>query len=200
VQVWQGNLDGSLPTLLADDLNWLGDVVFDPVDKHVYIASLGDRKIIRMNADGTELKDFLVGILPPSRMYLDAKDRQLYWTSNGRSRLDRIKLDGTGREAVLENLPAAALGIGIDSVEKKVYWTSPRGALFCSKLDGSERQQLLGGLNQPDGLAIDVENRKLYWAESGKVSQANLDGSMPELLVSGKTNLYSSLEILPPAE
>jgi hypothetical protein len=133
-------------------------------------------------------------------MYLDAKDRKLYWASHGQPRLDRVKLDGTGREAVLENLPGVAFGFGIDPVEKKVCWTAPRGALFCSKLDGSERQQLLGGLTNPDGLAIDVENRKLYWAEMGKVSQANLDGSMPELLVSGKTNLYSSLEILPPAE
>lgn len=198
VQLWQGNLDGTLPTLLADDLNWVGDVVFDPVDKHVYIASMGDSKIIRMNADGTDRKDFLVGIPRPSRMYFDAKDRKLYWASNELPRIDRINLDGSGREAALENLPGVAHGFGVDPAEKKIYWIAQRGALFSAKLDGSERQQLLGGLNNPDGLAIDVENRKLYWAEKGKVSQTNLDGSSPEALVSDKTDLYSSLEILPP--
>lgn len=198
VQLWQGNLDGTLPTLAADDLNWVGDVVFDPVDKHIYIASMGESKIIRMNADGTERKDFLAGIPRPSRMYLDAKDRKLYWASNELPRIDRIQLDGSGREAVLENLPGVAFGFGVDPAEKKIYWIAQRGAMFSAKLDGSDRQQLLGGLNNPDGLAIDVENRKLYWAEKGKVSQANLDGSSPESLVSDKTDLYSSLEILPP--
>ncbi|HEV7226535.1 MAG TPA: hypothetical protein VGN42_27765, partial [Pirellulales bacterium] len=183
-----------------EGFNWTGDVAFDPVDKQLYVSSLGDAKIIRMNADGTDRKDFVAGIPAPSRLYLDVKNRKLYWASNGQPRIDRINLDGTGREAALENLPGVAFGFGIDPVEQKIYWTTPRGALFCSKLDGSERQQLFGGLNQPDGLAIDVENRKLYWAESGKLSQANLDGSQPETLVSGKSNLYSSVEILPPAE
>lgn len=200
VELWQGKLDGSLPTLLADDLNWVGDVVFDPVDKHLYVSSLGDAKIVRMNADGSERKDFLAGLPPPSRLFIDAENRKLYWVSNSLPRLDRISLDGSGREAVITNLPGVAFGFGIDPVEQRVYWTFPGGVLYRSKLDGSERQQLFKGLNQPDGLAVDVDNRKLYWAEKGKISQSNLDGSGLEVLVSGKSDLYSSLEILPPAE
>jgi sugar lactone lactonase YvrE len=200
VELWQGKLDGSIPTLLADDLNWVGDVAFDPLDKHVYVSSLGDAKIIRMNVDGSERKDFLAGLPPPSRLLVDAKNRKLYWASNGQPRLDRVSLDGSAREAVLTNLPGVAFGFGIDPVEQMVYWTFPGGALYRSKLDGSERQQLFKGLNQPDGLAIDADNRKLYWAEKGKISQSNLDGSGLEVLVNGKSDLYSSLEILPPAE
>ena len=200
VELWQGKLDGSLPSLLADDLNWVGDVVFDPVDKKVYVSSLGDAKIIRMNADGSERQDFLVGLPPPSRLYVDAKNRKLYWASNGLPRLDRVNLDGSGREAVLTNLPGVVFGFSIDPLEQKIYWTSPKGALHRAKVDGSEREQLVNGLNQPDGLAIDVDNRKLYWAEKGKISQSNLDGSGMEVLVSGKSDLYSSLEILPPGE
>lgn len=40
IELWQGKLDGSLPTLLATDLNWVADVMFDPVDKKVYVSSL----------------------------------------------------------------------------------------------------------------------------------------------------------------
>lgn len=200
VELWRGNLDGSEPKLLVDDLHWSGDVVFDPVDKHVYVASIGDAKILRMNADGTERKDFVVDIPQPSRMVLDAKDRKLYWASNSQPRIDRVNLDGTRREAVLTSMPGVAFGFGIDPTEKKIYWTSPAGALYSSMLDGSDRRQLFNGLNHPDGLAIDVENRKLYWAEQGKLSQANLDGSVPETLVSDKSNLYTSIEILPPGD
>jgi hypothetical protein len=200
VELWQGKLDGSLPTLLANDLNWTGDVVFDPVDKKVYVSSLGDAKIIRMNADGSERQDFLAGLPPPSRLYLDVENRKLYWASNSLPRLDRVNLDGSGREAVLTDLPGVAFGFGIDPVDQKVYWTSPLGTLHRAKLDGTEREQLAQGLDQPDGLAIDVDNRKLYWAERGKIRQSNLDGSGVEVLASGKSDLYSSLEILPPKE
>jgi len=200
VELWQGKLDGSLPILLANDLNWIGDVVFDPVDKKVYVSSLGDAKIICMNADGSQRRDFLVGVPPPSRLYLDAKNRKLYWASNSLPRLDRVNLDGSAPEPVLTDLPGVAFGFSIDPVEEKVYWTSPQGTLHRAKLDGSQREQLVSGLNQPDGLAIDVDNRKLYWAEKGKISQSNLDGSGVEVLASGKSDLYSSLEILPPKE
>ncbi|HEV3340553.1 MAG TPA: hypothetical protein VG125_09355 [Pirellulales bacterium] len=200
VELWQGKLDGSLPTRLADDLNWVGDVVFDPVDKRVYVASLGDAKIICMNADGSERHDFLVGLPPPSRLYLDVENRKLYWASNSLPQLDRVNLDGSGREAALTDLPALAFGFSIDPVDQKVYWTSPRGTLHRANLDGTEREQLATGLNQPDGLTIDVDNRKLYWAEKGKISQSNLDGSGVEVLASGKSDLYTSIEILPPKE
>jgi sugar lactone lactonase YvrE len=200
VELWQGKLDGSLATLIANDLNWIGDVAFDPVDKKVYVASLGDAKIMRINADGSERQDFLVGLPPPSRLYLDAENRKLYWTSNSLPRIDRVNLDGSGREAVLTDLPGVAFGFSIDPVDQKIYWTSPRGTLHRAKLDGTEREQLASGLNQPDGLTIDVDNRKLYWAERGKISQSNLDGSGIEVLANGKSDLYTSLEILPPKE
>jgi sugar lactone lactonase YvrE len=200
VQLWQGKLDGSMPILLADGLHWTGDVVFDPIDQMVYVSSLGDAKIICLNADGSQQRDFLTGLPPPSRLYLDVENRKLYWASNDQPRIDRVNLDGSGREEVLTDLPGTAFGFSIDPGDQMIYWTSPSGTLHRAKLDGSQRQQLAGGLDQPDGLALDVENRKMYWAEKGKVRQANLDGSGIEVLVSGKSELYSSLEILPPAE
>lgn len=199
-QLWQGKLDASDAVLLADGLHWVGDVVFDPIDQKLYVSSIGDAKIIRMNANGSDRQDFVVGIPPPSRLCLDLENRKLYWATHAQPRIDRVNLDGLGREAVLTNLPGSAFGMSIDPVDTMIYWTSTSGTLQRAKLDGSQRQQIASGLAQPDGLAVDVENRKLYWVEKGKISQANLDGSGAEVLVSGKSELYSSLEILPPAE
>lgn len=199
-QLWQGNLDGGERTLLADDLKWVGDVAFDPVDKHVYVSSIAEAKVIRFNADGTERTDFLVGIHKPSRLYVDVKERKLYWAGHDQRRIDCVKLDGSERQAVLENLPGVSYAFVIDPVERRIYWSFPGGVIYRSNLDGSEREPLASGLDQPDGLAIDADNRKLYWVERGKLSQSELDGGQPEALVTGKSNLYSSLEILPAAE
>ncbi|HWB13458.1 MAG TPA: hypothetical protein VG826_29810 [Pirellulales bacterium] len=58
----------------------------------------------------------------------------------------------------------------------------------------------MSGLSDVDGLAIDADNQKLYWTERGRISQANLDGSNIELLVTGKTAQYGSLVVLPPKD
>ena len=59
---------------------------------------------------------------------------------------------------------------------------------------------LAEGLKQPDGLACDPDNRKLYWTENGKLCQANADGTRTETLVSQKTGQYASILVLPPKE
>jgi sugar lactone lactonase YvrE len=102
----------------------------------------------------------------------------------------------TGR-LLLALLAAANSGWCLD--EKAIYWTFPGGDLYRVRLEDGRHERLLQGLTNPDGLAIDFDNRKLYWAENGKISQANLDGTNVELLVKGKTTQYSSLEIFPPA-
>lgn len=199
-QVWGAGIDGANPRMLADGIHWAGDLVVDPAAGKLYVASLGDGKIIEIQADGSGKRDFLTDIAPPRQMLVDATHRQLYWTSNSMPRIDRINLDGTGRAAVLTKMPGVAFGFALDPEEKTIYWTFPAGALYRSRLADGRHERLLQGLTNPDGLAIDLDNRKLYWAENGKISQANLDGTNVELLVKGKTTQYSSLEIFPPAD
>lgn len=199
-QVWGAGIDGADPRMLADKIHWAGDLVVDSAEGKLYVASIGDGKIIEIQADGSGQRDFLTDIAPPRQMFVDGEHRQLYWTSNGVPRIDRINLDGTRREAVLTKMPGVAFGFALDPDEKTIYWTFPAGHLYRSRLDDSRHERLLQGLTNPDGLAIDLDNRKLYWAENGKISQANLDGTNVELLVKGKTTQFSSLEIFPPAD
>ena len=73
---------------------------------------------------------------------------------------------------------------------QKLYWTDwGTDRIQRSNLDGSGVENLVvgGGLNGPDGLALDVAGGKLYWADAGasKIQRANLDGSNVEDLVTG---------------
>ena len=45
--------------------------------------------------------------------------------------------------------------------------------------------------NEPRGIALDLVGGKLYWSDrqSGNIGRANLDGSSPEIIVSGLNNL-----------
>ena len=64
----------------------------------------------------------------------------------------------------------------------KVYWTEKTGessgTINSADLDGSDVTELKGIQSVPIGIAVDTENRKLYWTNSrGRIQSANLDGS-----------------------
>ncbi|MDE2997538.1 MAG: dockerin type I domain-containing protein [Gemmatimonadota bacterium] len=72
----------------------------------------------------------------------------------------------------------------------KLYWTDwGTDKIQRSNLDGSGIEDLVtgGGLDGPDGMALDMAGGKMYWTDAGtnKVQRANLDGSGVEDLVTG---------------
>jgi sugar lactone lactonase YvrE len=70
-----------------------------------------------------------------------------------------------------------------------VYWTDKdRGLIQRRFLAGGPAMTLLTreqGLQQPYGLAIDRLRNRLYWADSGAIYSARLDGTDVKVLVSG---------------
>jgi hypothetical protein len=69
-----------------------------------------------------------------------------------------------------------------------MYWADEDwGTIHRANLDGSGVETVLGGLDDPIGIALDVPAGKMYWTEEGSESirRANLDGSGVEHLVSG---------------
>lgn len=78
---------------------------------------------------------------------------------------------------------------------EKLYWREAQAddsgiIIKRSDLDGTNIEQLITiptALSNPYGLALDVGNGKMYWAEreNGKIRRANLDGSNPEDILTG---------------
>ena len=69
-----------------------------------------------------------------------------------------------------------------------MYWTDVgTDKIQRSNLDGSNVQDVVTGLNNPFGIALDVAGGKMYWTDAGtdKIQWANLNGSDVEDLVTG---------------
>ena len=68
----------------------------------------------------------------------------------------------------------------------KMYWTDTGSdRIQRSNLDGSDVRDIITGLQDPRGIALDVAGGKMYWADRGtdKIQRSNLDGSHLEDLV-----------------
>ncbi len=82
---------------------------------------------------------------------------------------------------------------GMTYGDSKMYWTDKdAGIIKRADLDGSSIENIISGLAQPRGIAIDITCGKIYWCERGDiphlvamVRRANLDGTDIETLVSG---------------
>lgn len=74
----------------------------------------------------------------------------------------------------------------------KMYWTDyVAGKIQRANLDGADVEELLTGLHMPFGIALDLVNEKMYFAENDvgaavtQISRANLDGTGVEVLITG---------------
>ncbi|MBI4553738.1 MAG: hypothetical protein HY710_15845, partial [Candidatus Latescibacteria bacterium] len=81
--------------------------------------------------------------------------------------------------------------------QSKIYWThinDPSGPGFNeierANLDGTGLEEVLTGLTEPVGIALDVAAGKMYWTDDSdsKIRRANLDGTGVEELVTGLLN------------
>jgi hypothetical protein len=72
-----------------------------------------------------------------------------------------------------------------------MYWTdTSTDSLWRADLDGGNQTQLLTGLNFPNGLAMDVANGWLYYAENSRISRLDVVGLGTEVVVDGVSQPY----------
>lgn len=120
--------------------------------------------------------------------------RYLYFTNPSVSSptIDRIKLDGTGHEVVVDSLLMTPEGITIDYKAQRLYWADSRvgtsgGRIESIGLDGKDRKIVVErNTMQPFGLAVDEE--AIYWTDTNnnglyKFLKGQDPETVPEILV-----------------
>ncbi|ANM30016.1 hypothetical protein ABI59_11200 [Acidobacteria bacterium Mor1] len=85
----------------------------------------------------------------------------------------------------------------------KIYWTDFEGdRLQRANLDGTAVETLItSGLNEPNGIALDVAGDAIYWTEfnGGRIRRAALDGSNQTDLISSGISLSEGIALDIPA-
>lgn len=126
---------------------------------------------------GADVKVFIPGV--ENAMSLAVGGEKIYWTaqtSETRGTVNSANLDGTGAKPLhKESLWGVPVGIAVDTVGSKLYWTDAVGRLQSANLDGSGIQNVLRDLTQPRDLAL--ADGKAYWTQgNGSVRFVNLTG------------------------
>jgi DNA-binding beta-propeller fold protein YncE len=81
--------------------------------------------------------------------------------------------------------------IAIDVIGDKIYWAT-RDNIQRANLDGTNVQDVVTGLDEPENIAVDVSGGKIYWSiEYGdRIQRANLDGTHVQDVVTGLHSPY----------
>lgn len=108
-------------------------------------------------------------------------------TTSSSDEIEHIVLSHVSNENIL--------GIAVDPLEEMIYWTDSKNRKIYRKLIGAaaEIEVIHDFTNEesiPDGIAIDVCRRKLYWSNSNhkdaSIERSNLNGEKRETLINSK--------------
>ena len=193
-----------------------GKIYWQRLDIHPTYEGATDF-ILRADLEGSNVEE-VVAALSAERVHpgpLDIGGDKMYWVGGGT--IYRTELDGT-------NTVALVTGVGplwkfaLDLAGGKMYWMEDndpvgreskhiRGAIRRADLDGSNVQDLQGGIRAPwhFDFDLDVVGGKIYWTDGdsgkwsdpdGSIQRSNLDGSDVEVLFTGR--LSSSIALYTP--
>ncbi|VDM47866.1 unnamed protein product [Toxocara canis] len=191
-----------LPYAGADLQEWkIMHVDYDPIDKKLYFIDGEAGVIRRCKFDGSEEEEFIKdGVTPKSEaLAIDWLNRNIYWLDANIAQIKIQSLVGGYRQTVVSHGLKQPRGLAVDPDGGYIYfsdWHESTSRIERAWLDGTHRMVLIAleGDAWPNGIAIDSEHNRIYWAEGRRSlikSAALHDGSDVTVFSSGNT-LYSN--------
>lgn len=167
---------------------------FDFADNKLFFTQIRPwAKIGWMMADSPDVGSMNTiisrGINPEGVAY-DWTQRKIYWTDSANNSIYAMNLDAT--ELVMIARVERPRAIVLDPCNGTLYYTDwgrfgTSGKIFRTTMAGSLKRAIIDkDLSQPSGLAIDYEERMLYWTDAvrEKIERSTMDGKNREVLVS----------------
>src|ERR1700682_4028148 len=156
-----------------------------PNSGRLFFLDLGGGRVCTANPDGSGLKTIVSeGRKLPDGLIVDPEAAHIYWTNMGNPNandgsIDRSDIDGKNLTTII---PAGGTftpkQIQLDKKNGKLYWSDREGMrVMRSNLDGSAIETLVetghGDADRRDarnwcvGIAVDVDDGKVYWTQKG---------------------------------
>ena len=151
-RIQRANLDGSGIQNVVQDLSGLTDIV---VSNGFIYWTEGGNSVRRVNISGQKITQDIAANLG-SVGGLAVGGGKVYWTEKTGKRggtINSANADGTGATE-LASILAAPMGIAVDTVGSKLYWTNARGRVQRANLNGSGIQNVVEGLGGPGEIVI----------------------------------------------
>src|SRR5277367_1705990 len=211
-RVLSANPDGSdLKTLVSEGRKLPDGLAVDVEAGHLYWTNMGNPKandgtIFRSDLDGRNMTTILEpgGTFTPKQLQIDKPNGKLYWCDREGMRVMRANLDGSGIETLVDTSEGDSrpgpdakkwcVGIAVDPVEGKFYWTQKggdnagEGRVFRANVNIPPGQTatnlkdvelLYEGLPEPIDLELDSHNRMIYWTDRGDPPRGNTVNCAP---------------------
>jgi len=170
-------------------------IAFDKINQKLYWVDKRIGKIQRSNIDGTEIEDLITSRFNfPRALAIDVEGDKMYWTDRELNGVFRANLDGTNREFLVEGFHTE--GLALDLKEGKMYYTV-QGAvgIWKANLDGSNPELVFRVGQIIDQLALDLENRKIYFSNANGLQRVDMNGENLEYLNSTSFNVDSGIAL-----
>ncbi len=214
------NIDNKKLKLLVPTGDGVRGIAVDSVNAKIYWSDVNRHAISKANLDGRRRRDIVTtGLDFPFDVDIDVRGRKIYWSDPSQNKIGRANLDGTDQTFIIPfpcvssvgNFCAVGGGLAIDSVNKKLYWTtaycsddacstpeSYLGDIFRADLDGSNIESVVAAVGRPASIQVDPIGNKIYWTDSVNdvVRRSNLDGTeINDLFVVGDNNNPNGLAL-----
>ncbi|XP_065069050.1 low-density lipoprotein receptor-related protein 4-like isoform X3 [Rhopilema esculentum] len=172
----------------------------DVQGQYVYFADMGNKSIARASLKSSDHFVHLVrNVEKPEGIAYDWISNKVYWTATHPKYQGVIEVsnaDGTSRSVLVFKKVDEPRAIAVHPLKRLLFWTDwgSRPRIERVSMDGLQRQVIVNSehVTWPNGLAVDYEANRLYWADSKRnnIGACNLDGTGLFIAVKDVPNPY----------
>ena len=190
-KIWKMDVGGTNPKAIASGIQDPYGIALDVTAGKIYWGD-GDGNVSRCNLNGDSLKTDLITIDDGAirSVALDLVNKKLYFYDVNNNNLYMANLDGSNKSIILTGYYGYA--IAVDNTNNKIYFDAQSddgsvSGLYRANLDGTNPVEIDNTQSRIYGIALDVDNSKVYWsgADKQEIYQANLNGTKKVTLATG---------------
>ncbi|XP_058520574.1 low-density lipoprotein receptor-related protein 2 [Ochotona princeps] len=161
-----------------------------------------------LTTDGHLYSLILQGLGNVVALDFDRVEKRLYWVDIHRQVIERMFLNKTNREVIVNHKLPAAESLAVDWVARKLYWVDAQlDCLLVSDLEGRYRltlaQHCMDANNtfcfdNPRGIVLHPQYGYVYWADWGHrayIARMGMDGTNKSVIISTKLEWPNAITI-----